>query len=79
MIEISEFLPLLVAWGMDICLGDPMGIPHPIVGFGKLISKGEKLLNKGKYRKWKSYLKNEDNKFIEKRCSNGFRLYVHFL
>ena len=53
MIEISEFLPLLVAWGMDICLGDPMRIPHPIVGFGKLISKGEKLLNKGKYRKWK--------------------------
>lgn len=40
-------LPLLLGWLADRLFGDPMNLPHPVVGFGKLISKGEKLLNKG--------------------------------
>ena len=40
-----DILPLSLAWMLDICLGDPMWIPHPVVGFGKLISKGEHVLN----------------------------------
>ena len=31
-------LPLLVGVLMDCALGDPMGLPHPVVGYGRLIS-----------------------------------------
>lgn len=41
---------LIVGWILDNLLGDPARLPHPVVGFGKLISLGERLLNKGKYR-----------------------------
>ena len=51
-----DVLPLLLAWVLDICIGDPMWIPHPVVGFGKLISKGEQALNKGKHRMLKGAL-----------------------
>lgn len=43
-------LPLLIGWIADRLLGDPPSLPHPIVLFGKIIAKGEKLLNKGAYR-----------------------------
>ncbi|MBQ8520529.1 MAG: cobalamin biosynthesis protein CobD [Bacteroides sp.] len=43
----EEIICILIAWLMDFCLGDPMWLPHPVVGFGKLISKGEHALNKG--------------------------------
>jgi adenosylcobinamide-phosphate synthase len=40
---------LLIGFILDQLLGDPEKLPHPIVGFGHLISFGEKRLNKGKY------------------------------
>lgn len=43
-------LPLLIGWIADRLLGDPASLPHPVVLFGKIISKGEKILNKGKRR-----------------------------
>lgn len=43
-------LPLLAGYISDLLLGDPLWLPHPIVLFGNLISKGEKILNKGKSR-----------------------------
>lgn len=43
-------LPLFLGWFADRLLGDPPFLPHPVVGFGKIISKGEKILNKGNYR-----------------------------
>lgn len=43
-------VPLILGWVADLILGDPPYFPHPIVGFGKIISWGEKILNKGKYR-----------------------------
>ena len=46
-------LPLLVGWLLDLVLGDPAWLPHPVVGFGKLIAFGEKHLNKGNHRKAK--------------------------
>ena len=49
-------LPLLLAWILDRRLGDPAWLPHPVVGFGKLISWGEKHLNRGKGRVWKGAL-----------------------
>ncbi|MDO5569935.1 MAG: adenosylcobinamide-phosphate synthase CbiB [Bacteroidales bacterium] len=43
-------IPLLVGWFADSLLGDPSFLPHPIVGFGKIISLGEKRLNNGNDR-----------------------------
>ena len=41
---------LLIAWALDLLLGDPVWLPHPVVFFGKWIAYGERLLNKGKKR-----------------------------
>lgn len=43
-------LPLAFGWLLDKWLGDPMWLPHPVVGFGKMIYHGEKWLNKGRAR-----------------------------
>ena len=43
-------LPLLVAWLLDRCLGDPAWLPHPVVAFGKMISFSEHIFNKGQGR-----------------------------
>lgn len=56
MIGLIDALPLLLAWIMDLCLGDPARLPHPVVAFGKLISKGEHTLNKGAHRMLKGAL-----------------------
>lgn len=56
MIRMTDCFPLLLAWVMDLWLGDPMRLPHPVVGFGKLIAKGERTWNKGKGRLWKGAL-----------------------
>ena len=49
-------LPLLVGWLLDLCLGDPSWLPHPIVAFGKWISFWEHRLNHGRRRKLKGAL-----------------------
>ena len=43
-------LPLLTGYILDLLLGDPEWLPHPIRLFGTAIYKGEKLLNKGNFR-----------------------------
>ena len=43
-------LPLIIGYILDLILGDPRNIPHPIVGFGNMISLGTKKLNHGKHR-----------------------------
>lgn len=43
-------LSLLAAWLLDLLLGDPAWLPHPVVGFGKMIAWGERHLNKGRHR-----------------------------
>ena len=43
-------LPLLLGWLLDFVLGDPAWLPHPVVGFGKMISWGERCLNRGTHR-----------------------------
>ncbi|MBQ8050481.1 MAG: cobalamin biosynthesis protein CobD [Bacteroidaceae bacterium] len=48
--------PLLLAWGLDLLLGDPQWLPHPVVGFGKLIAWGEHRLNQGRHRRLKGGL-----------------------
>jgi len=49
-------LPLIIGWLLDLVLGDPAWLPHPIVGFGKMIAFGEHHLNKGSHRKLKGAL-----------------------
>lgn len=49
-------LPLLIGWLLDLVLGDPAWLPHPVVGFGKLIAFGERYLNKGSHRRLKGAL-----------------------
>ena len=39
-------LMLIAGWALDHLLGDPSWLPHPVVGFGKLIAWGERWLNK---------------------------------
>lgn len=56
MIAYPCILPLLIGWILDLLLGDPQWMPHPVVWFGKMISMGEKRLNKGKHRKLKGAL-----------------------
>ena len=46
-------LPILIGWILDLILGDPQWLPHPVVWFGKMISFGEHKLNHGKHRKLK--------------------------
>ena len=35
---------------LDLMLGDPARLPHPVVGFGRLISTGERRWNRGSRR-----------------------------
>ena len=47
---------LLVGWLLDLFVGDPARLPHPIVWFGKAIAFGEHSLNKSSHRKLKGAL-----------------------
>lgn len=52
----TKTLSILVGWLLDLFLGDPAWLPHPVVGFGKMIAFGEHGLNKGRRRKAKGAL-----------------------
>lgn len=49
-------IALLLGWLLDLAIGDPVRLPHPIVWFGKWIAFWEKRLNKGRTRKAKGAL-----------------------
>ena len=49
-------IPLLLGYGLDLCLGDPRSWPHPVKWYGWLIAKGTRLLNRGHYRLEKGVL-----------------------
>lgn len=53
---ITIILPLLIGWSADMLFGDPQWLPHPIIGFGKIISWGERKLNHKNKRKLKGAL-----------------------
>ncbi len=48
--NLVAIVAVLLGFIFDQLIGDPNRLPHPIVGFGKLISRGEMWLNKGKYQ-----------------------------
>jgi len=49
-VELAFVYILVIGFLLDLIFGDPKWLPHLIVGYGNLISKGEKLLNKGNYQ-----------------------------
>ena len=49
----SRIFTILAGWIADLLLGDPAWLPHPVVGFGKLIAAGEKRWNRGENRRRK--------------------------
>ena len=49
-------ISLLIGWLLDLCLGDPVWLPHPVVWFGKMIAKCEHKWNNGPHRKLKGAL-----------------------
>ena len=51
--SIPYLLPLLIGWILDMLLGDPQWLPHPVVAFGKMIAFGERRLNTGTGKKLK--------------------------
>ena len=51
--DLIAVLPLLIGWLLDLALGDPSWLPHPVVGFGRMISWCEHRWNGGAHRKWK--------------------------
>ena len=53
---LTVILPLVIGWMLDLLLGDPAWLPHPVVGFGKMIAFFEHRLNKGNHRKLKGAL-----------------------
>ena len=52
----TKALSLFNGWLLDLILGDPSWLPHPVVGFGKMIAFGEHRLNKGSHRMLKGGL-----------------------
>ncbi|MGP4060398.1 adenosylcobinamide-phosphate synthase CbiB [Halobacillus sp. H74] len=44
---LSHLIAITLAYGLDRLFGDPKGIPHPVIGIGKLISYLEKVWNQG--------------------------------
>ena len=52
----TRVLSLLLGWVLDLLVGDPQRLPHPVVWFGRLISLGEHRLNKGTHRQLKGAL-----------------------
>lgn len=46
----TKAITLFIGWLLDLWLGDPAWLPHPVVGFGKMIAYGEHRLNKGSHR-----------------------------
>ena len=52
----TKVISLLIGWLLDLWLGDPAWLPHPVVGFGKMIASGEHRLNKGGHRMLKGAL-----------------------
>jgi len=49
-------LPLIIGYLLDLILGDPRKLPHPIVAFGNTISLFTKIVNHGKARLLKGSL-----------------------
>lgn len=48
---VMVLVPLAAGYVLDLLLGDPEWLPHPVVGFGRAIASGERWLNRGSNRR----------------------------
>ena len=53
MVEVLNAVPLIGGWILDLMLGDPVWLPHPVVWFGKIIAFLERKFNHGGYKRLK--------------------------
>ena len=51
-----QLASLLAGWALDMLLGDPAWLPHPVVGVGRWIGFWEHRLNRGAHRRLKGAL-----------------------
>lgn len=49
----SGAVSLTIGWLLDLVLGDPVRLPHPVVWFGRMIAFGERRMNRGAHRRLK--------------------------
>jgi len=42
----NHLLPVVIGFLLDLCLGDPSRMPHPVIGMGRLISRLERWLRR---------------------------------
>lgn len=49
----TKAISLLIGWALDLTLGDPERLPHPVVWMGKMTAAMERALNKGGHRRTK--------------------------
>ena len=42
----NHLLPVVIGFLLDLCLGDPRWMPHPVIGMGRLISRLERWLRR---------------------------------
>ncbi len=49
-------VPVAAGYVLDLLLGDPPWLPHPIVGFGRAIARGERRWNRGRARFAKGFI-----------------------
>ena len=52
----TNALSLLLGWLLDLLLGDPARLPHPVVWFGRAIAACERRFNRGRHRRLKGTL-----------------------
>ncbi len=50
MVMVGNIIALMLGWGLDLLVGDPVRLPHPIVWFGRAIAFCEHRLNRGAHR-----------------------------
>ena len=68
-------LPVIIGWVLDLLLGDPAWLPHPVVLMGKAIALFEKWFNKGNHRVLKGALTSI---FLISATAALFYFLIHF-
>jgi adenosylcobinamide-phosphate synthase len=53
---IYHLISITIAYFLDMLIGDPPDLPHPVRWIGTMISFFEKRWNKGKFKRWKGVL-----------------------
>lgn len=68
-------VPLLIGFCLDLLIGDPYKLPHPIRFFGYVIARVENHMNKGSNRKMKGVIAV----LVLLLCTGGFLMLVFYI